>query len=59
MALTTANEMILNNHMRLGSVTIGQNLKWPRGRLSLVRKKTSKGNYDSRFSSSNYASQRI
>ena len=39
--------------MRLKFVTIGQNLKWPRGRLSLARKKkTSKKIYDSRFSSS-------
>ena len=26
--------------MHLKCVTIGQNLKWPRGRLSLARKKT-------------------
>ena len=37
--------------MRLQFVTIGQNLNWPRGRLSLARKKTWKGIYD-RFSSS-------
>ena len=32
--------------MHLQFVTIGENLKWPRGRLSLARKKTSQGNYD-------------
>ena len=36
----TANNIIENNHMRLQFVTIGQNLKWPRGRQSLARKKT-------------------
>ena len=40
--------------MRLQFVRIGQNLNWPRGRLSLARKKNIEGNiYDSRFSSSN------
>ena len=39
--------------MRLKFVTIGPNLRWPRGRLSLARKKNTKGIYDSRFSSSN------
>ena len=39
--------------MRLQFVTIGQNLNWPRGRLSLARKKNTKRIYDSRFSSSN------
>ena len=43
---------MVNNHMRLKFVTIGENLKWPRGRLSLARKKNTKGIYDSRFSSS-------
>ena len=38
--------------MRLKFVTIGQNLKWPRGRLSVARKKN-KGIYDSCFSSCN------
>ena len=38
--------------MRLQFVTIGQNLRWPRGRLSLARKKNTKGIDDSRFSSS-------
>ena len=30
--------------MRQKFVTIGQNLKWPRGRLSLARKKKHEGN---------------
>ena len=39
--------------MRLQFVTIGQNVNWPRERLSLARKKkTPKRIYDSRFSSS-------
>ena len=38
--------------MRPKFVTIGQNLKWPRERLSLARKKSTNGIYDSRFSSS-------
>ena len=37
--------------MRLKFVTIGQKVKWPRGRLSLARKKHRKK--DSGFSSSN------
>ena len=30
--------------MRLQFVTIGQNVNWPRGRLSLARKKNMEGN---------------
>ena len=41
--------------MRLQFVTIGQNLKWPRGGQVLRQKKTLKGIYDSPFSSSNKA----
>ena len=41
--------------MRLKFVAIGQNLKWPRGILSLARKKNTKGIYDSRFSLSKNA----
>ena len=33
--------------MRLQFVTIGQNLNWPRGRLSLARKKKTQREFDS------------
>ena len=40
--------------MHLQFVTIGQNLNWLHGRLSLAQKKNTKRIYDNRFSSSNY-----
>ena len=47
------NEININNHMPLRLVVINQNLEWPRGRISPVRKKKPDQNYDSRLSSSN------
>ena len=36
----TANKININYQMSLRFVMIGQHLRWPRGRLSLARKKT-------------------